>query len=223
MQEVRGIITTDSIEIQGYYKPLHITVYRQKNETTETALVFPGYGYTVTMPILFYTIEALIEKGFNVISMDHNYSKDDVFRSKSQEEREDHLRTDIDALYLAAINNGLSDIGVLAGKSLGTRSIAHLIETHKELEQAKTILLTPILSDPSLTQIMKESQAKSLAVIGTADPFFDLEIIKTLQGKVGLKFYIIERANHGLQIEGELQKSLIVLQGVIQEISILLE
>jgi hypothetical protein len=118
---------------------------------------------------------------------------------------------------------GFHEIEVLAGKSLGTRSIAYLMSRYPELSEVKTILLTPIMSDPTLIEIMRESKSNSLVVIGTADPFYDIDTIELIQDNIAMKCYVVMDANHGLQIQNDLQKSLVVLQGVVQEISILLK
>jgi pimeloyl-ACP methyl ester carboxylesterase len=125
--------------------------------------------------------------------------------------------------YDAIKQKGFDKIEILVGKSLGTRSIGHLMTNYPELGSVKTVLLTPILNDSRLINAISRNGNETLIVIGDNDPFFDKDILESLKNRGQVKCYIVNGADHGLQIKGDLQKTLIALQGAIQEISFMLK
>jgi pimeloyl-ACP methyl ester carboxylesterase len=183
----------ESFEFEGFDKQIPYTIYRQEPKNG-AAIVFPGFGYSIKMPLLLYTVDVLFENGFDVI-----------------------------AFYNEVKHRNYETIDILAGKSLGTRSIAQLMTTYPELSNCKTILLTPILNDQQLIQSVRESEEKTLIIIGNKDPFFDMGLLEELQKRNGCRCYIVSDADHSLHIEGDVQKTLVTLRGVIEEINVLVK
>lgn len=208
--------------VKGFDKSIPYTIYSNEESNLGTGIIFPGLGYTIKMPLLFYTVEALIESGFDVITMDHNYADDESFLDKTMEQRGEHLKTDVDLFYDEIKQQGFDKINLLVGKSLGTRSIGHLMTEHPELSGVKIILLTPILNDSRLIEAISKNTDDTLIVIGDNDPFFDREVLESLKDSGKIKCYILNGADHGLQLEGDIQKTLVALQGVVQEILVML-
>ena len=212
----------ESFEFDGFDKQIPYTMYSQELKNG-SAIVFPGFGYSIKMPLLLYTVDVLIENGFDVITFDHDYSRDESFLKKSQGSRRETLVGDVDAFYNEVKQRNYETIDILAGKSLGTRSIAHLMTAYPELSNCKTILLTPVLTDQQLIQSVRESKEKTLIVIGNKDPFFDMDLLEELQKRDGCRCYIVSDADHSLHIEGDVQKTLVTLRGVIEEINVLVK
>jgi predicted alpha/beta-hydrolase family hydrolase len=209
-----------SLKINSYAdRPVPNTLYRQKIVTEQTALVFPGFGYTCQMPLLFYSIEALLQKGLNVLTVEYNYSKDAQFRALSKEEQIGRLHADVEASYRAAQNQGYSNIVTLAGKSLGTRAIAYLLREHSELRNAKVVWLTPLIKGQDLREQIAGHEAGNLIAIGTADPHYNVDVLYSLQDNPRISVVLIEDGDHGLQIQGDLNRSLEALSKVITSVN----
>ena len=209
-----------SLKIIGHAdRPVPNTNYRQKTETEQTALVFPGLRYTCQMPVLFYSIKALLQKGLNVLTVEYNYSRDAGFRGLSREEQIGRLHADVEASYRAAQSQGCSNIITLIGKSLGTKAIAYLLREHSELENAKIVWLTPLIKDQDLREQIVGHKAGNLIAIGTADPHCDVDILSSLQDNPGISVVLIEDGDHGLQIQGDLNRSLEALSKVIASVN----
>jgi len=195
------------------------TLYRQRIETKQTALVFPGFGYTCQMPLLFYSLKALLQKGLNVLTVEYNYSRDAQFRALSKEEQIGRLHADVEASYRAAQNQGYTEIVTLIGKSLGTRAIAHLLKQHSELKNAKIVWLTPLIKDQNLREQITDHEAGSLIAIGTADPYYDEDILASLQSNPKVSVVLIDDGDHGLQVQGDLNQSLKALSRVMASVT----
>ncbi len=209
-----------SLKIKGHAdEPVPNTLYRQKIETEQTAIVFPGFGYTCQMPLLFYSIEVLLQKGLNVLTVEYNYSRNVQFRALSKEEQTGWLHADVEASYRAAQNQGYSNIVTLIGKSLGTRAIAHLLREHSELENAKIVWLTPLIKDQDLREQIASHKAGNLIAIGTADPHCDVDILSSLQDNPRISVVLIEDGDHGLQVQDDLNRSLEALSKVIASVN----
>jgi len=103
----------------------------------------------------------------------------------------------------------------LAGKSIGTLALGHLLETHENLRNAKTIWLTPLIKNPELMEQMLTYMKDAIMVIGTSDSQYDLDLIDRLNANTFLGGIVVYGANHSLEIEGDVTKSLRVLMQIV--------
>jgi hypothetical protein len=210
------MVTSERIDIKGYDgKPLKTRFYRQSNQTNNIALVFPGLAYNSTMPLLHYSIQAILATGINALSVDYDYSNNPGFLKKSIRARSDWLIGDVEAALEFVIKEEKQDVVCLAGKSLGTLALGHLLETREKLRDAKTIWLTPLIKNPDLMEQMLSYMNDAIMVIGTNDSHYDSNIIDRLNANTQLGGIVIDGANHSLEIEGDVTKSLRVLMQIV--------
>lgn len=210
------MVSREQSDIKGYDgSPLKNRFYRQSNKTQDIALVFPGLAYNSTMPLLHYSIQAILATGINVLSVDYDYSNNPKFLKQSIRARSDWLIGDVEAALKFVTNEEKQDVVCLAGKSLGTLALGHLLETRKELRDAKTIWLTPLIKNPDLMEQMLSYMKNAIMVIGTNDSQYDSSIIDRLNANTQLGGIVIDGANHSLEIEGEVIKSLRVLLQIV--------
>ena len=202
--------------IKGFHgNPLKIRFYEQLNQTQRVALVFPGLAYNSTMPLLHYSIQAILATGINVLSVDYDYSNNQEFLQQSLREKSEWLLGDVEAALEFATNEEKQEVVCLAGKSLGTLALGHLLETRKNLRKAKTIWLTPLVKNPDLLEQMLSYMKDAIMVIGTSDSQYDSHIIDRLNANTQLGGIVIDGANHSLEIEGDVTKSLRVLMQIV--------
>ncbi|MCB0414323.1 MAG: hypothetical protein KDD50_08325, partial [Bdellovibrionales bacterium] len=88
-------------------------------------------------------------------------------------------------------------------KSIGTRFIA----TGNISAFSKIIWLTPALKDDYVLEAILSNSKKSLNIIGSKDRFYEQRRIDQLE-QAGVKSLIIADADHGLDIDHDLFRSL---------------
>jgi hypothetical protein len=210
------MVSSERLDIKGYDSELlKITLYKQSNQTQDIALVFPGLEYDSTMPLLHYSIRAILDSGINVLSVDYDYSNNPKFLKQPIRSRSEWLIGDVEAALAFVTKSEKQNIACLAGKSLGTLALGHLLETQENLRNTKTIWLTPLVKNPNLIEQMLTYMKDAIMVIGTSDSQYDSNIIDRLNANTQLGGIVIDGANHSLEIEGDVTKSLRVLLQIV--------
>ncbi len=210
------MVTVDRLSIKGYNnRTLKTRFFKPDVDTQELALVFPGLAYTSDMPLLYYTIEAIITCGINVLSVDFDYSNNQEFLKQSVRERSEWLLEDSEAALKMITSEKNLKVVCMVGKSMGTLVLGHLLETHEDLRNTKTIWLTPLIKNPELLEQMLAYMKEAVLVIGTNDSQYDRDIIDRLNASTQLSGIVIDGANHGLEIEGKITDSLRVLTQIV--------
>lgn len=210
------MVSKETLDIKGYRgRPLKNTFFRQSVETQKTALVFPGLAYNTSMPLLHYSIQAILASGLNVLSLDYDYSNNPEFLEQTMQSRADWMTREVEATIRVVTKVKDQDITCLVGKSLGTLALGYLLETYVDLRDAKTIWLTPLIKNPELMEQMLSYMKDAVLVIGTKDSHYDSDIIDRLNATTLLSGIVVDGANHSLEIEGDVTKSLRVLMQVV--------
>jgi hypothetical protein len=106
----------------------------------------------------------------------------------------------------------------LIGKSLGTLAMGHLLTQQTLPAQVNAIWLTPLVKFDHLRQQIKQFEGKSLFVIGTADPHYDLDCLAELRQATGGEVVTVNEADHGLLIKGDVVRSVQGLAEVMRAI-----
>ncbi|MGB6068525.1 MAG: alpha/beta family hydrolase [Desulfomonilaceae bacterium] len=209
----------ETLNIVGHRNEiLPSTFFRQKDESPHIAVIFPGFGYTAQMPLMYYPGRLLLESGADVLLVGYNYFKRPDFRSAPDEERDVWLRTDTIAAYEAALAERDYERVTLVGKSIGTRGMGHLLSTTDPLPSLQCVWLTPILRNEQLCAQIKQNPCSSLFVVGSADSHYDPVKLAEVQQATGGKAIVIENADHSLEIPGDIVESIRALEGIIAEI-----
>ncbi len=195
--------------------PVPNTYLRLKETSQRLAIVLPGRGYTSQAPLLYYTINMLLEKGLNVLSVDYSYSENREYQELGQDEKLKWLYDDVTAAYQTALNELDVSLEVFVGKSLGTLAIGHLLERYPDVRKAKIVWHTPLIQMPSLEKQIQEYKPKSLFVIGSADPHYSHEILSKLIRATGGEALVVNGADHSMEVSGGVKASLQVIGNII--------
>ncbi|MHA1955414.1 MAG: alpha/beta family hydrolase [Candidatus Thorarchaeota archaeon] len=210
------MFSSQSLKIIGYGNALVPNLlFTQDKDSRELAIVFPGYGYNSNMPLLYYSILTLLDKGVNVLSVDYNYSKNEKYKTLPREERENWLYSDVDAALNAVKIEKDFDIVALVGKSLGTLAIGHLLDRNPALRNCKVVWLTPLLKHSKLPDQIVTNSPPSLVVIGTADQHYDAEVLSSIQSSIQCDVVVIKDANHSMEISGNTWDSIKALNKIV--------
>jgi len=210
------------LAITGYGgQPVPNIFFHQEEGVKTLAVLLPGLNYTCDMPLLYYSTRLLEQRGADVLQLHANYTGTN-FQMASPLERIQRLSGDA----LAAVESGLARQSytrlVLVGKSIGTLAMAHLVDT-PHAGEAVTIWLTPLLGQPWLVEAATNSRGPSLFVAGTADPAFDAAALERIKESTGAEAFLVEGANHSLEIPGDPLGSIQIIGEIMQGLASFLD
>lgn len=168
------------------------------------AVFFPGAGYTCDMPALYYPRKVLLSQGYDVLTMEYSFQKEEKMFSK---EMMKSVLVDGENTLKSALNEKPYQEFVLVGKSLGTRILSHLLTGYSQLTNSKAIYLTPVFSK-DFNRLTGKVQQETLMVIGTEDPFYVPDMIEDLKKIKAFELVVLEKADHGLEVPGDCLKSI---------------
>ena len=197
------------------------TFFRRDGETTRLAVIFPGVGYTAQGPLLWYTRLVLQQWGADVLAVEYEYGRRPEFATCGVEQSV-WLASDVGAACGVASRQRRYKQVALAGKSLGTLALGNLI-ADSMMTMATAIWLTPLIKRPELREQILAWHGRSLFVIGTADPQYDATLWNDLIQKTGGQSLVVEGADHGMDVPGDVERSLAALNRVLQAERMFLE
>ena len=180
------------------------------------AVLFPGIGYTVTKPLLYYSGKLAAEAGYRVVPVSYgDFPKDvkgDPLKMQmclvSACEYAENMLRDIDW-------NRCEDV-LFIGKSIGTTVAARYAKEHGI--SARLILLTP------LEETFRFTGGRAIAFHGTSDPWAYTGEIKRACLDQEIPLYLTEGANHSLETGNvkkdlnTLVKTMAIIEGFIQNV-----
>jgi predicted alpha/beta-hydrolase family hydrolase len=207
-----------TLEIKGHRDELvPNTLLWQERQAGQVAIVLPGIGYTCHMPLLYYASQTLLTVGMDVLWVEYHYIRRADYRVLSGAEQNQWFFEDVAAACRMALTQRSYREITLVGKSLGTRAMAQLIATDARLAQCRDVWLTPVLRDATVREQIK-GRPHALVVIGTADPYYDSAYLAGLEANGSSQVMVVEGADHNLEIKGDVESSLVILQEVTRAI-----
>jgi len=165
-------------------------------------ILLPGRGYTNEGPIMFHTRQMALENGYDVLAVQYGFQ---AANGDLRPEQFPFLPQDVDLAVGSVLKRGYREICVV-GKSLGTPLAVELAK-NITAEKISLILLTPIGG-----ALYGLNGLRTLAVIGTADPIYTPEMVKTPD----IQWKVFDGFNHGLILEGNWRVSVHALHDMIQ-------
>jgi predicted alpha/beta-hydrolase family hydrolase len=204
-----------SLDVVGYKnEPIPNTFIAQPGSTKHLGIILPGYRYPAEMPPLYYAAQVLSKQGADVLRVDYAYNRTN-FAEQSAAEQEKWISSDVMAACNAALSQRSYEKLTLVGKSLGTLAMGHLL-SDKRLQRASCAWLTPILTAEWLCSRIEQLRPRSLFIIGTADQFYDPDLLAHLETVTRGHAMVIEGANHGLEVPGDIGRSLAMLNAIVR-------
>jgi len=191
-------------------QPLANRFFRVSQPTNRLALVLPGINYTADMPLIYYTTQVLQFHGADVLQLRPNY-QDPAFQKTPVEGRLSWMAYDAHAGLAAGLAAGSYQQVILAGKSIGTLSMALLLAQSAGLDQAVTVWLTPLLHDPRVVKSAQGHAGSSFFMAGSDDKTFDPQAMQSIKDRTAAQVWIAKGADHSLEILGDPLQSLNLL------------
>jgi hypothetical protein len=166
------------------------------------------------MAPLYYAGCILLDQGADVLRIEYAYYRTD-FLKQPESEQDQWISSDVFAVCKAALSHHSYGKITLVGKSLGTIAMGHLL-ADPIFQKATCIWLTPLLTVDWLRSRIEQTRPRSLFVIGTADRFYNPDVLKDLERITRGRSLVLESVNHALEIPGDIPKSLTVLNQIVQ-------
>lgn len=118
----------EPLSLRGFRgKTVHSTLFRQESETGHVAIVFPGYGYRCSGPVVYYPSFVLLSLGADVLWVEYAYDKEPEYRTIRPEERREWRLADAREAVRVALDRRTYGQVTLVAKSLGTLVLGDLL------------------------------------------------------------------------------------------------
>ena len=173
------------------------------------AVIFPGVGYKFDRPLLYYAGKAAQEEGYEVIRVDFvNIDKECLRKAETMKEGFDEAVRQAE-LQLKDLDPASCHDIVFISKSIGT--VVASCYAHMHHIPAGQIYLTPL--EPTFRFV---SEGNGIVFFGDDDPWIDTDTIRELCEAKGLRYSVIEGANHSLET-GHVRRDMENMTRVIHE------
>ncbi|MGE6754454.1 alpha/beta hydrolase [Rossellomorea sp. NPDC071047] len=214
-------VTSDAIKGFRDIKVPYTLLMSQGEEAEGIAILLPGLGYTVQAPLLHYSTGIYLNKGYDVLHINYQYTTPD-YEGFSIEEVDDALRHDVKEVIDQVLQEkGYSHIHLVA-KSFGTIALSNEL-ARESFQDAKLIWLTPLLKDDEVFQAMLGSEQEGICIIGDADRHYEEARFNELKSNHRLYMHLIKGANHSLEHDFQVLDSISTHKQILTNIKAFIE
>ena len=209
-----------SLEIAGEQdRPVANQFIQQQSPSEKLAVLYPGMRYTCDKPLLYFTTELLLSKGFDVLQLWSNYGTAD-FDKLSQAEKTIQLIADGQELLESGRQAGTYAQLLLCGKSLGSLTMAFILNENQDVSNLRSVWFTPLIHLPPVSEAILEIGSPAFIAGSLADNTFSSGPIDQIKSKSNTTTFITDGADHSLEIPGDSLHSLNILEQVITKLSV---
>jgi len=177
-----------------------------ENEKKSLIVLFPGTGYTVNSPLLYYADFKYYVKGYESIKI--NYG-DCIQQGVSWDEAIENSKIHVYKQMKDVDFSKYEDV-LFVSKSFGTL-IAGWLADKLEIN-IRHIYLTPL---NGTLQYLKNGKNISIVIAGTKDHLMDANVLREHCEQEEVRLELIEDAEHSLEIVGEMKINIDILKRVV--------
>ena len=179
-----------------------------QNQTGKLAVIFPGVGYHVDKPLLYYGRKLAKQHGYEVLCVDYGKLPEGIKGDAEKMYAAYRQALAHVAGQLAGIDFSSFDRVLFLSKSIGT-AVAASYDAQFRIG-AGHVYYTPV--EASFSAIGKEG----IVFHGTGDDWAKTDVIKAECEKRGLPLFLEEGANHSMET-GDVLRDLEILKRVMTE------
>ena len=171
------------------------------------AVILPGIGYTLDRVTLEYSSNLALQLGFDVLKIEYGFQ---VGRGEFHPDVEFNIIAEESfKLSKSTLRNKYRNI-VFIGKSIGT-CVQNVLN-----KNVKGYNITNIYISPINKTVQMGIEKNSLVFTGSSDPLLSKENLEKIEEVSGTRLINIDNANHALNVEGDVIKSLEIQLSIIE-------
>jgi len=177
------------------------------SEKKNLVVLFPGTGYTVSSPLLYYADFKYYVKGYDNIKI--NYGEC-VRKDISWDEIIENIKVHVSEQIKNVDFSKYEDV-LFVSKSLGTIIAGWLAD--KLAINIRHIYLTPL---GGTLQYIKSGKNISIVIAGTKDNFMEACVLAEHCEREKIKLELIENTGHSLEIAGDMNVNIDILKRIVE-------
>ena len=176
------------------------------------AVFFPGIGYTVDKPLMYYSRRIAAGLGYEIKLLPYGGFPKKIIGSRERMEASYQIALRQTGEMLSDVDFSAYEELLFVGKSIGTIAAAQTASDPAVKERTRLVFYTP------LEETFGFDCGDAIVFTGSADPWVGQKEsrIPALSGKKGYPCFLIPEANHSLE-SGDVQQDLKNLQKIMEE------
>jgi predicted alpha/beta-hydrolase family hydrolase len=212
-------VSTSTANGGGNRKIAYTFVQPASAPSRSVCFMCPGAGYSFDKPLLYYATMLMLANGIDVVQVEYRYRDDEAFWALSDDAQSDRMYADVSGVVEKVLAERSYQNVMFLGKSIGTMPIVNGFCLDPRFAQAKTVLLTPVLTRANLSGNLLRCTQRTLLVMGKGDHFYHAETIETIRTeKPNVEVLLVDGANHAMDVGWDVTSSIEVLQTVMQRL-----
>lgn len=172
------------------------------------AVLFPGIGYHIDKPLLYYSRKLAMERGYEIAEVKYGELPVNVKGNAKKMLEAFNKALQYSKEQLDKIDFNVYDEMLFISKSVGTAVAAAYAKNNKI--NARQIYYTPVAES---FEVIGEN---GIVFHGTADPWVDTDIVRNECEKRNLPLYISENANHSMET-GNVEKDIVIMEEIMKK------
>lgn len=173
------------------------------------AVLFPGIGYHIDKPLLYYAKSLAAGQGYEVAAADYGGLPADAKSSAEKMKLAFEIAFEHSITSLAAVEWEKYEKILFISKSIGTAVSAAVADRLKI--KTKNIYFTPV------RETFFFPLQEGIAFHGTADSWVDTQVIQTACKEREIPLFITPKANHSMETEEPLY-NIRLLEQIMEEV-----
>ncbi|MCR5404159.1 MAG: alpha/beta hydrolase [Butyrivibrio sp.] len=177
------------------------------------AVVFPGMGYHIDKPLLYYSKKLAKARGYEVVGISYDFqirAKDIMNDKETKNEAFLHAVSETEK-QLASVNYAdFKDI-LFIGKSIGTTVAAYF--DRKNGINARQVVFTPV---PETFDHLRDNCG--VVFHGTADPWCETALAESKCEELHMELFKVAGANHSLETDDPIIDCC-RMQGILEKVN----
>jgi hypothetical protein len=179
-------------------------------------VALPGLHYGPDGPVLYLLAKRVQAAGWDTLGLTYGFQAGMTF-PWTDYAAETFLECR-SALSEALAHRDYPRVGI-AAKSLGTILLVQLCTQGVVPESALVAHLTPPVGNPAFDAAFVETRQPAYLAIGTRDSFYDEASLHAVTAKRPAYLRVLDGADHGLDVNGDLAATLRVVGQVVEDTS----
>ena len=169
-----------------------------KKSNTLTVII-SGFGYSLDMPIFYYTQKLLENRDTDLLKIDFAYNKDEYFLKLDDKEQDYQFKKELNSIQNYLEKTTYNNI-IFIGKSLGTTAIYNLLNSSLIMERTiAAVWITPASISKNLNHYIPLTAIKNLIIYGIDDKYSKDLDINNLKENSDVKILEILTSSHRLE------------------------